>query len=115
MTADLMKTRIPAFRDEGWVCLSAAGLNMLARLGFEMMRDNEPKWKEYVGGCPRSTGSGLLRSGEATWFRRTGTASRLPTSRCVRGVEVLKKQIGWTSKVQETEIADGPDLDDVAA
>ena len=48
MTPDLMKTRIPALRDEGWVCLSATGLNMLARLGFEMMGDNEPKRKEYI-------------------------------------------------------------------
>jgi hypothetical protein len=109
MTPDLMKTRIPAFRDEGWVCLSATGLNMLARIGFEMMRDNEPQWPDYVA-----------RLSQIDW-RRTSPiwhgnvvsddGNRISTAhKSFRaGVEVLKAQIGWAPKVQDTEASDMPD------
>jgi DNA sulfur modification protein DndB len=110
LTPDLMKTRIPAFRDEGWVCLSATGLNILARLGFEMLRDNEPNWRDYV-----------KRLTDLDW-RRTAPIWKgnvvsedgdriLTAHKSFRlGVEVLKKEIGWASKVHDLETDSGPEL-----
>lgn len=115
MSPDLMKTRIPAYRDEGWVCLSATGLNMIARLGYEMLRDEEPEWREYVSmlseidwrrSAPIWRGNVVSEDGS-----RVLTAHKSFRA----GVEVLKQQIGWSPKaVDDGEVvADGPDLEPV--
>jgi DGQHR domain-containing protein len=101
LTPDLMKTRIPAFRDEGWVCLSATGLNMIARLGFEMMRDGEENWRDYVAkmatidwrrSAPIWRGNVVSEDGD-----RVLTAHKSFGA----GVQVLKEQIGWSAKADE--------------
>jgi len=101
LTPDLMKTRIPAFRDEGWVCLSATGLNMIARLGFEMIRDGEENWREYVArmatidwrrSAPIWRGNVVSEDGD-----RVLTAHKSFGA----GVQVLKAQIGWSAKTDE--------------
>jgi DGQHR domain-containing protein len=110
LTPDLLKTRVPAFRDEGWVCLSATGLNMLARIGFEMIRDGEANWRVYV-----------KRLGEVDW-RRTADLWKgnvvsddghriLTAHKAFRaGVEVLKNRISWAAKVADAEGMEGPDI-----
>jgi DGQHR domain-containing protein len=101
LTPDLMKTRVPAFRDEGWVCLSATGLNMIARLGYEMMRDGEENWREY-----------LARMSKIDWRRSSSIwrgnvvsedGDRVLTAHKSfgAGVKALKSEIGWSSKVDE--------------
>jgi len=112
MDPELMKTRIPAFRDEGWVCLSATGLNMLARLGYEMMRDNESNWREYVAKLSqidwRRTAPIWLGNVVSDDGKRISTAHKSFR----QGVEVLKHQIGWTATTHEVDTADGPDIED---
>lgn len=109
LTPELLKTRVPAYRDEGWVCLSATGMNMLARLGYEMFRDGEPDWREYVE-----------RLGQVDWRRSadiwrgnvvSDDGSRISTAHKAfqEGVRVLKDQIGWEAKAEE-EIPDQGDL-----
>jgi DGQHR domain-containing protein len=101
LTPDLMKTRVPAFRDEGWVCLSATGLNMIARLGYEMTKDGEENWQEYVArmskidwrrSAPIWRGNVVSEDGD-----RVLTAHKSFGA----GVKVLKSEIGWSSKVDE--------------
>lgn len=115
LTPDLMKTRIPAFRDEGWVCLSATGLNMLARLGHEMMRDGEENWREYVAkmaaidwrrSAPIRRGNVVSEDGD-----RVLTAHKSFGA----GVQVLKAQIGWSAKAgEQTEASDEAEVEAAA-
>lgn len=116
LSPDLMKTRIPAYRDEGWVCLSATGLNMIARLGYEMLRDGEQDWREYV-----------QKLSDVDW-RRTASiwkgnvvsddGNRILTAhKSFRdGVEALKRSIGWSSSATtEDPENSGSDEVEVAA
>ena len=112
MPVDLMKTRIPAMREEGWVAMSAAGINMIARVAYLMMRDGEPNWKEYarkLGGIDwRRTGEiwrGIVVSDDGSRILTAHKAFRL-------GVEAILEEIKWTPKVQNLEPTDAADIDD---
>lgn len=115
LTPDLMKTRVPAFRDEGWVCLSATGLNMIARLGYEMTKDGEENWRDYVAkmsnidwrrSAPIWRGNVVSEDGD-----RVLTAHKSFGA----GVRVLKSAIGWSSKSdEEVEASDEAEVEAAA-
>ena len=44
-------SQIPVKRDEGWICLTATGLNIIGRIGHKLFTNGElrNKWKEYAG------------------------------------------------------------------
>jgi DNA sulfur modification protein DndB len=41
-------SQIPAKRAEGWVCLTATGLNLIGRVGHLMIRERITNWREYA-------------------------------------------------------------------
>lgn len=41
-------SQIPARRAEGWVCLTATGLNLIGRVGHFMIRERITDWKPYA-------------------------------------------------------------------
>jgi len=43
----LEASRIPALREEGWVCLTATGLNLIGRIGHELFTHHTDVWKSY--------------------------------------------------------------------
>lgn len=106
MPVDLMKTRIPAMREEGWVAMSATGINMIARVAYLMMRDNEPNWKEYA----RKLGKIDWRRTAEIWRGNvvSDDGSRILTAHKAfrMGVEAILKEIGWTPKVYDLEPPD---------
>lgn len=108
----LLRTRIPAYRDEGWVCLSATGLNMLARLGHEMLKDNAEDWREHVA-----------KLGDIDWRRSaplwqgnvvSDDGNRISTAHKAfqAGVHIIKEQIGWAPRVEE-EIPDQGEISEL--
>jgi DGQHR domain-containing protein len=44
------RNKIPALREEGWVCLTATGLNIIGRIGHELVMSKAPApdWQKYV-------------------------------------------------------------------
>lgn len=105
LTPDLMKTRIPAFRDEGWVCLSATGLNMIARLGFEMMRDGEENWRDYVAKMATIDWRRSASIWRGNVVSEDGDRVLTAHKSFGAGVQVLKEQIGWSAKADEEIVA----------
>jgi DGQHR domain-containing protein len=101
LTPDLMKTRIPAFRDEGWVCLSATGLNMIARLGHEMMRDGEENWQEYLAKMSKIDWRRSASIWRGNVVSEDGDRVLTAHKSFGAGVKVLKSSIGWSSKVDD--------------
>jgi DNA sulfur modification protein DndB len=41
-------SQVPAKRQEGWVCLTATGLNMIGRVGHDLFSKGEKDWKSCV-------------------------------------------------------------------
>jgi hypothetical protein len=39
---------IPVKREEGWVCLTATGLNLIGRVGHELFMNHGTGWREYA-------------------------------------------------------------------
>ena len=50
-TGTLEVSQVPGIRDQGWVCLSATGLNIIGRVGHKLFSTAELRtnWKEYAG------------------------------------------------------------------
>jgi DGQHR domain-containing protein len=44
----LEASQIPGKRDQGWVCLTATGLNLIGRVGNYLFTHNVQEWKEYA-------------------------------------------------------------------
>jgi DGQHR domain-containing protein len=44
----LEASQIPAKRQEGWVCLTATGLNLIGRIGHVLFTNGMPDWKDYA-------------------------------------------------------------------
>ncbi len=46
----LESSHIPRKREEGWVCLTATGLNIIGRIGYKLTSDKEKRgdWKQYA-------------------------------------------------------------------
>lgn len=44
----LEASQIPRKREEGWVCLTATGLNLLGRVGHELFTHGASNWKQYA-------------------------------------------------------------------
>ena len=40
--------RIAQIRDEGWVCLTATGLNIIGTIGHELFSNNVKDWRSYA-------------------------------------------------------------------
>ncbi|MGB7984036.1 MAG: DNA sulfur modification protein DndB [Terracidiphilus sp.] len=43
----LEASKIPGLREEGWVCLTATGLNLIGRVGHELFTHHAEDWKPY--------------------------------------------------------------------
>lgn len=48
LDAGVELNKIPAYREQGWVCLTATGLNVIGRIGHELFRDKYPNWQDYA-------------------------------------------------------------------
>ena len=46
--ATLEASQIPVKRTEGWVCLTATGLNLIGRVGYNLFTRGERNWKSYA-------------------------------------------------------------------
>lgn len=44
----LEASQIPARREQGWVCLTATGLNLIGRVGHQLFTNNVSRWKAYA-------------------------------------------------------------------
>ena len=44
----LEASQIPTKREQGWVCLTATGLNLIGRTGHQLFTHRAPDWKEYA-------------------------------------------------------------------
>jgi DNA sulfur modification protein DndB len=44
----LEASQIPAKRDQGWVCLTATGLNLIGRVGHYLFTHRSTDWKQYA-------------------------------------------------------------------
>jgi DNA sulfur modification protein DndB len=40
--------QIPVLRKEGWVCMTATGMNIIGRIGHELFRDKHSNWRHYA-------------------------------------------------------------------
>jgi DNA sulfur modification protein DndB len=49
-TGTLQVSQIPGIRDEGWICLSATGLNIIGRVGHRLFSTGElqQEWREHA-------------------------------------------------------------------
>jgi DGQHR domain-containing protein len=41
-------SQIPIKREEGWICLTATGLNLIGRIGHDMFSRGEQNWQQYA-------------------------------------------------------------------
>jgi len=48
MDPGIERNKIPVHREEGWVCLTATGLNIIGRIGHELIVNKDPDWQTYV-------------------------------------------------------------------
>lgn len=46
--ASLQASQIPAKREQGWVCLTATGLNLIGRVGHKLFTEGTPNWREHA-------------------------------------------------------------------
>jgi DGQHR domain-containing protein len=44
----LEASRLPSFRAQGWVCLTATGLNLIGRVGHSIFTHGEKNWRQYA-------------------------------------------------------------------
>lgn len=44
----LEASRIPAKREQGWVCLTATGMNLIGRVGHYLFTNSVPDWKKHI-------------------------------------------------------------------
>jgi DNA sulfur modification protein DndB len=44
----LEASQIPAKREQGWVCLTATGLNLIGRVGHKLFTEGCPEWEKHV-------------------------------------------------------------------
>jgi hypothetical protein len=47
-TGGLEARQIPVRRAQGWVCLSATGLNLIGRVGYRLFMRNDIEWRTYA-------------------------------------------------------------------
>jgi hypothetical protein len=73
----LEASQIPAKRQEGWVCLTATGLNLIGRIGHTLFTKGVPNWKEYAD-----------RMGQIDW-RKTATMWQ---GNIIQGQKVMTQQ-----------------------
>jgi DNA sulfur modification protein DndB len=58
LPAGTPRNKIKDRRAEGWLCLTATGMVIIGRIGYELFRDQVPNWMEYVN-----------RLGQIDWSR----------------------------------------------
>ena len=49
----LEASQIPAKREQGWVCLTATGLNLIGRVGHKLFTDGRDDWQTYADALAR--------------------------------------------------------------
>lgn len=92
--ASLEASQIPVKRAEGWVCLTATGLNLIGRVGHAMFTRGERNWRQYADGV-----------GQINWKRD----AEIWQGNIVQGTRIMTQQgplkiafpkvceaIGWT-------------------
>lgn len=79
-------------RSEGWICLTATGMVIIGRIGYELFRDRRPDWRDYAKRLGEIDWS---RSGEL-WRNNIVRSGKMTTQRApVRlAVENVRRAIG---------------------
>ncbi|MGQ0674690.1 MAG: DNA sulfur modification protein DndB [Rhodospirillales bacterium] len=44
----LQLNKIPELRREGWICMTASGMNVIGRIGHDLFRDNHQNWRQIA-------------------------------------------------------------------
>jgi DNA sulfur modification protein DndB len=90
------KGQIPKFREGGWVCLTATGLNILGSLGYDLFTHGIQDWKGVVKNI---VDIDWRRDGEI-WQGNIIQGGRLvtQTSPVRKAVEALEEKIGFNVK-----------------
>jgi DNA sulfur modification protein DndB len=90
------KGQVPKFREAGWICLTATGLNILGSLGHDLFTYGIMEWKDVV-----------TKLGDIDWSRGAelwqgniiqGTRLVTQTSPVRKAVEALEEKIGFDIK-----------------
>jgi DNA sulfur modification protein DndB len=93
---------IPKLREEGWVCLTATGLNIIGCIGYDLFTHSIKNWKEYVD-----------KLGDIDW-KRTGALwqgnviqeGRIITSTTpvMNAVKEVSKSIGLFDEIEKVKL-----------
>lgn len=81
-------------RNEGWICLTATGMVILGRIGYELLKDENANWQDIANRLGTIDWS---RDGEL-WRNNIVRAGKMTTQRApVRvAVEKVRRAIGLT-------------------
>ncbi len=84
--------QIPKLREEGWVCLTATGLNILGCIGYDLFTNSIKNWRDYVD---KFASIDWRRSGEI-WQGNVIQDGRIITSTTpvMNAVQKVAKAIG---------------------
>ncbi len=91
-------------RSEGWICLTATGMVILGRIGYELFKDDRRDWQEIT----KRLGSVDWSRNGALWQNNIVRAGKMTTQRApVRvAVEKVRREIGLTPNVRlDAELA----------
>lgn len=79
-------------RSEGWICLTATGMVIIGRIGYELFRDRRPDWRDVA----RRLGTIDWSRNGALWRNNIVRAGKMTTQRApVRlAVENVRRKIG---------------------
>ncbi len=93
---------IPKYREAGWICLTATGLNILGSLGYDLFTNDVENWQDYVKKLAHVDWS---RDGEL-WQGNIVQSGRLMTSTSPikKAVENLESALGFDVSYYKTSL-----------
>jgi DNA sulfur modification protein DndB len=88
----LPRNKIKDLRQQGWICLTATGLVIIGRIGYELFKESRADWREIASGLGQADWS---RDG-GLWQNNIVRAGKMTTQRApVRvAVEKLRRSMG---------------------
>lgn len=120
-TGTLQVSQIPGIREDGWICLTATGLNIIGRIGHKLIStglmdapkdesETGPTWKDYT----QRLGSIDWKRGAAIWQGNIVQGNRLVTqqSPVKQAFKKVAAHIGLPGyEAEDTTAADGSTSD----
>jgi DGQHR domain-containing protein len=108
---ELESSQIPQKRQDGWICLTATGLNLIGRIGHELFSSGERNWKAYAD---RLGAIDWRRSAEH-WQGNIVQNNKMMTQQAPLKAAVarVKQEIGWAPVKPEGADVEGADVKDV--